>query len=353
MRVPPDTLGTVEEGRDVNRVQALTARSLLCAVAGVGCAADVEPEPTPPPPTVAPVAPWAWCPDPAALDGGGSGEGTLHITGSALYCGSFLHGRTLAEERAQQVQVLFLESSVRVPLDEGVHPAEWPLCLKLPEGQTGRQAAGEGTVSAQRFQTSDGERLLLSYQQPLVSDDGAPGVIEVELSGPLPQDGHVVPLDGAHHGLFDGLGVAVTVCSPHCDAPDDVRSLLSCRFDDLTTERHAIAFEGGEVELDLRIGDSVVGTQPARFLGGRGELDGVPFAQADYWSLAYNPTLHHFSRDFALLFDEPIGEACGMTARNVDPWADDPPAVVELVDCDLQVLEERAITGDSWGELGR
>jgi hypothetical protein len=55
---------------------------------------------------------------------------------------------------------------------------------------------------------------------------------------------------------------------------------------------------------------------------------------------------HHFERTFAVLFDAPIGGACGLRAEHLSPWPDPPsaPMALRTVDCALAPVETRAIT---------
>ena len=91
-------------------------------------------------------------------------------------------------------------------------------------------------------------------------------------------------------------------------------------------------------------------TEPAAFVRAAGNLDGQSFVQEDYWKLIYNPTHHHFSRDFAVLFDNPIGDACGLKAAEVDPWGDQPPTRVHTITCKLAEIEERSVTLETFEE---
>ena len=288
------------------------------------------------------VEPWPWCPE------GVQEEGTtvLEATDAALYCGTFDESRTLAEERAAKVQVLFPESRLASPSEPGEGGGTWPFCIRTPDGQ-GPTPDGEGYVARSNRWEGSELTVLLNHEQPLVHD-GAPSALMVNV-GSAPGE-HAI-LDGAHRGLGSERSLSLALCAPECKGATSIQRLDSCTFDGLPTERHSLTFDGGSLDLDLRIGDSIISTQPGIFLGGAGTLDGVAFEQRDYWQTVYSPTLHHFSRDFALLFDDPIGGACGIVAREVDPWGDDPAATVELVDCDLNVLEARAVLTDDWAVL--
>jgi hypothetical protein len=112
-----------------------------------------------------------------------------------------------------------------------------------------------------------------------------------------------------------------------------------------------VLFDGGDLTLDIRMGVSMAATEPAAFVLATGTLDGQSFEQGDYWKLIYNPTHHHFSRDFAVLFDSPIGNACGLKAAELDPWGDQPPARVHTIACDLTELAERSVSSETFEEI--
>ena len=78
--------------------------------------------------------------------------------------------------------------------------------------------------------------------------------------------------------------------------------------------------------------------------GAVGTLDGEAFDVTDYFRLVYNPEHHHFQRHFAVLFDAPIGGACGLAVRDLGSSPD--IARVERVDCALGLLDERAISSN-------
>ena len=97
--------------------------------------------------------------------------------------------------------------------------------------------------------------------------------------------------------------------------------------------------------MDLRIGASFADTEPSAFVRAEGTLDGQDFVQTDYFKLLYNPTHHHSSQAFAVLFDEPIGEACGLKVHNhtnytAHPWQ------VATIDCEVNELESREVLID-------
>jgi hypothetical protein len=109
-------------------------------------------------------------------------------------------------------------------------------------------------------------------------------------------------------------------------------------------QRHTLTFDGGDVVLDLPIGDSFTSTEPAMFVRAAGTLDGVEFVIEDYFDFLYNPEHHYFRRDFLVFFAAPIGEACGLMVTELDPFAPEALQVVSLVDCAGAAVSTRAVS---------
>ena len=131
------------------------------------------------------------------------------------------------------------------------------------------------------------------------------------------------------------------ICKGDCSQYIDFRRLASCVFEGTTLNRHTIVFRGGEAVLDLRLGVSMAGTEPGIFYHANGTLDGTAFTQDAYRELVYNPAHHHFTRNFAVLFDAPIGTACGLRVDGFDPYT--LAATVHTIDCQLQPVEAREL----------
>ena len=141
------------------------------------------------------------------------------------------------------------------------------------------------------------------------------------------------------------------LCKQDCQSYEDNRWYSSCRYDSAFLQKHTVTYDGGSIELFIRMGWSPASTEPALFISGSGTLDGTAFEQEDFYKLIYNPEHHHFTRDFIVLFDTPISSACGIKVQELEPWPTDPFGRVALVRCDLSEIEERRVTGEIFETL--
>jgi hypothetical protein len=111
-------------------------------------------------------------------------------------------------------------------------------------------------------------------------------------------------------------------------------------------QRHTITFAGGQIVLDVPITGAVgVTVMLAAFTRASGTLDGKAFTQTDYWKLVYSADHHHFTRNFAVLFDTPIGDACGLKVLNF--WGSRylaPLPDVSTIRCDLTSIAPLAVS---------
>ena len=280
---------------------------------------------------------FAWCPD----GGGGTGEGTLTIGDEAVYCAAFHETRTLAQERDAKAMLWLADGAVAVPTVDGTIPWRLPGCALTADGEElAPSADGELTVTTD---LGGSGRYRLQLRQPMGSHE-----LVLWLDGPrdeLTADGPA--MNGEHIGLATDTdhAVALQLCEGSCGSAAEGLLLDSCRFDRVAAERHHIEFEGGWIDVELRIGQSFLATQPAVFVGGEGELDGAPFVQRDYFEALYNPEHHHFSRDFVLWID---GEDRGVLVEHADPFFDAPAVAVSVIDHDFAVVESRAVTDETY-----
>lgn len=315
-----------------------------------GCVGDdddstgEEPTPTPVPGDAALVLPepWPWCP--GADSALSSGAATLTVGDGAIWCATFNEARTLAEEAEAKAMVRFVAGSYPLPQVDGEIEAQLPAC-----GATASvdQLASDGPGLIRVTTDLGGSgRYRVELRQPLAGSVGHELVMFLE--GPtdeLTSEG-ALAIDGEHVGVAtDQQHVfAMQLCEGSCGDFNDGVWLDSCRFDRVPPESHHVQFEGGSVDLDIRIGSSMAATQPAVFVGGSGELDGDPFVQRDYWEILYNPQHHHFSRDFVLFVDDDLG----VQVTGLDPWGDPPETEVTIVDWALTPLESRAVQDETY-----
>ena len=291
--------------------------------------------------------PWGWCPSTDSSIG--TGDAALEAGPGALYCSTFHETRTLEEELAAKAMIRLVQGSYPIPTVEGVSEHSVPLCVQTEQGAIGPVTAGSGQLDTAPDLGGSGRYRLL-MDQPLEDPDGGAWEVVLWLQGPTVDltEARSIALTGEHVGLATDPSrtVIVQLCEFACLDFADGRLFDSCTFTGVTTQRHRVEFDGGWIELDLRIGQALLATQPGLFVGARGELDGQAFEQRDFWALIYNPIHHHFSRDFVVLLDE--GPVAGIEVIEADPTAEPPPTQVFTVGDDLARIEERAVTGETF-----
>lgn len=290
---------------------------------------------------------WSWCP--LADDYvGGDWPWSVQVTGEALYCGTFDEARTLEEEARVKCRMRLVEGVYPLPDQNGTYPFRLPVCLEFVEEGSQPETAAAGSITANHTSGPEGFDFRFQWEQPLETAGGGRWVLVATWSGRMAPGESSFVLDGSHAPDGGELYVDFRLCKGDCSAWEDVRWFDSCRFENVRTERHTVAFEGGRVQLDFRMGFSMASTEPGIFWQAAGELDGTGFEQRDYYRLVYNPEHHHFSRDFVVLFDDLIEGACGLKLEHLDPWGDPPPGRVTTVDCDLGEIGERPVESENW-----
>jgi hypothetical protein len=290
-----------------------------------------------------PEEPWTWCP--SATDAvTGAWDASLHSTGD-LWCAMASEGYELADEPARKAQILVVAGDYALP-DVAVtdDPYRLPVCTLLADG-THVDLAGTGTIYAYAQPYGDATSWQWRMDQPMTRD-GAPWSMQLwasdETDDPSPEvtmgPQATLPWGGPHISVSLNEGTYPTYSS--------WREFVPCAYaDPPRIDTTHVEFEGGEAELVLNVGQSPASTEPAMFVRATGTLDGVSFDVTDYWQLVYNPEHHHFQRHFAVVFDEPIGDACGLVVRDVDAYYSDDygaPAIIETADCELVANGMRA-----------
>lgn len=303
-----------------------------------------------------PIEPWSWCPDASAYHGG-SWDWTIQAGEAAVYCvycSPSADSARLALELQRKAELRVVPGDYPIPPDVGEYAFRLPVCLRFVEPDTQPLIADPGLLTVSQSLRNGVPYLHFLIEQPLQTRSGEGWLFKANLVKPA-EDGQTrFSLDGSFPGPTAELAVAMQICELPCGYADDVRELASCRFDGVPPERHRLVFAGGEIDLRLRIspGYTMVGQLPALFERAEGDLDGQPFQQADYWKLAFTGGIQHYlNRHFLLLFDQPIGAACGLKAENLDVFCSAPPARLATVGCDLAEIEQRQISEESWEEL--
>jgi hypothetical protein len=287
---------------------------------------------------------WAACPSADEFEDDASWPDTLEVTGTGVYCATFDESRTLKEELAKKALLRVTPGSYRLPAAARDGLA-LPLCIAFGEEGVGvpavprsvtHEANSTGGRTYHRYgfvseQPDPARRLTVDLQMSL-PDGEAPGFV---LNGDAPDlFGPTEPLNV--FALYESLAE---------DAFWD-RRFDSCTHESSRLNHHEIVFDGGEIALDLRIGQSYASTEPGAFVGASGVFRGIAFEQTNYFKLVYRPAHHHFERDFAVLFDEPIDGACGIQISTFPADLAGVAPTAATVDCALEPID--SLTVDSF-----
>ncbi len=263
---------------------------------------------------------WEYCPPSTAWIGDETWTGTITATTEAMYCGAFDEERTLEQELEAKMLVKIPRGTYKVPIAEGKYELSLPVCTKTANSSLQPQVVAKpGTAEVSVNPWSGTEYITVNSLQPLVLPLDAtpwwfqPSYLLVGKKGATPD---VLTLDGGPNSST-GAGIALYV---YADGKDqyDVTTVQAktCRDATWTKNTHEITFEGGNIVLELWLGENTTQTAPGMFTRAYGYLDdGGSFDSTDYFQLIYRPDHHHFGRHFAVLFDSPIGKACAHPDR--------------------------------------
>jgi hypothetical protein len=296
---------------------------------------------------------WEYCPPSTAWIGDESWTGTVTANTEAVYCGAFDEERTLEQELAAKMLVKIPRGTYKVPADASKKNAmSFPVCTKTANSSLQPQViANPGTADVAVNPWGGVAYTYVHALQPLTVplDKSSwwfePTYVLVGKKGAVP---NVLELNGGPNNL-DGSGIDFYV---YADGMNyyDVTSVhaKTCMDSTWTKNTHTIEFDGGNVILELWLGENTTQTAPGIFKHAYGFLDdGGAFDSDDYFQLIYRPTHHHFQRNFAVLFDAPLGKACGLKIEDVDPIDAEPTAVVHTINCDLSNIDELAVTAET------
>jgi hypothetical protein len=276
---------------------------------------------------------WEGCPT-ADEYGAEAGPHAVSVTPEATYCATFDENRTLKQELAAKAMLRITPGRYALPGADR-NDLGLPSCLRFGASSsaipvTGGQATytaetfdGTVTHSYQFTQTLDGnERRLRTQLLDRTAGTETPTFV---------LDGTEVDFAAQDFIRYLMLCPADGDCIP--DAFFDSCEHRSAR---LHSHELTLGSGAGTVTFELRISESYSSTEPGAFVRASGTFRGTPFEQRDYWKLVYNPAHHHFVRNFAVIFDEPIDGACGIQVMGLEPLGDAlTPDVAATVDCEL------------------
>ncbi len=297
---------------------------------------------------------WTHCPGSDAYLGDSAWEGSLVATVNAVYCGAFDEQRSLEQELTDKALLKVVEGSYPLPTQEADYDLSLPLCTLRAQPPEQPEMAGTGhtTVSPQVW--SDTTYTYLEGSQPMASPDGTEWTLEhiMLMVGEVDAVPDPIVLDGATRDESSGSGADLVLFQEGASSLDvDAISFQACLDESWSLNVHGFQFDGGQVELDLYLGENVVVTAPGAFTRAQGTFRGVSFDQQDYFHLVYRPEHHHYGRHFAVLFDEPIDDVCALRIENVDTQPGNGSTTLATADCDLQVIEYLDMTAETF-EVG-
>jgi hypothetical protein len=293
---------------------------------------------------------WEGCPDAGAYVGDAGWVGRAEVTSRALYCSASNEGRTLEQELAAKAMLRVVRGAYPLPTVAGEVGLALPVCVNRPPGFSVPTMEDQGVTNVTPQSFGGTTYTYLEGDQPLTDADARWALhYTMVLAGP---DGEAPPpltLDGQENDDPSGAGAAFALVADGAAVTDlATRAFGPCDDDDWQDNVHRVVFSGGDIELHLHLGRNTILTGPAVVASAMGTLDGAPFTVNDFYRLLYRPDHHHFGRHFAVLFDAPVGDVCGLRVEAVDTQPDTVTAVVHTVRCDLSTIEARTVASESF-----
>jgi hypothetical protein len=276
-----------------------------------------------------PLSPPPWCDAPAPASE--ATDRSLALVEGAAWCTLPDETRGAAADLAGKARVVVPGADVPV----GVGPV--PACVARAAEGAGLVATGDASW---RVEEVPGVAWVATAVQALVGPSGEAGALTLRVRAP--EAVREVALDGTRPDFDDDVAIGWTL-----EVEGAERGLDACAFPDVPRSRHHVAFEGGEVDLELRIASSLVGTQPSVFERAAGVIDGEAFTTTDPWSLGYGPTHHHVDRSFLVRLPAPIGAIAALEVRHADPDGAEPPVEVDLLDAAGEIVRSPAVLAEA------
>ncbi len=298
------------------------------------------------------------CPDSSSYVGQSSWPDKLVVTADARYCGHFKETRNLEQEYAAKAKLTIPAGTYSLANTAGTYDFALPVCFESRPGEPVPAFAGVGKIKTVASTSSTTGFSLCEHanKQPITVGAATSWSFVMTLGywswmgAPQPPvwDGSV--LERLSSGAVGDTSPGYNADLELCDGADCEDQWQDVKFEacnpDYPLQRHTVVFQGGQVVLDVRITGQVgVAIMLAAFTSASGTLNGQAFTQTDYWKLVYSADHHHFTRNFAVLFDTPIGDACGLKVANF--WGNRegaPLPDVSTIRCDLSDLASVATT---------
>jgi hypothetical protein len=260
----------------------------------------------------------------------------VRVPAATAYCVNWRLGRTIKEELAAKTIFNFAPGDFPLIDQASTAPFALPICARRATGAP--LVAGTGTVKM----SAAGGGTQFQIVQPI------PGLASLHVDIGTGVAAMLTPtIDGRRLSAADGADRVVPYTCPNAIcAPGDASYIQECNWEGLTPAHHKVGFQGGTADFQMNFDGrfATVGIEPALFVRATGTLNGTAFDQRDYFKLIYSPTTnHHFIRHFAVLFDAPIGGACGLEVENISAGIDATPHVY-TVTCTLDHIAELKIT---------
>jgi hypothetical protein len=310
---------------------------------------------------------WDWCPAPQQTTAVNDDALWLQFHPDALYCSRTPAGTwdtevEIWDELDDQFQLRLVPSDLFLPREPGEYETEMPVCLR--GGNSDRPAPDEaGRLVVERETVLGQDRLRYTWERTLTQESGRQLTVRVFIDGfEWALDGGV-RLDGEPWPTRSDPTVRLYLCEgdtcegeivedppPEEEEPTTPAVITwdACRFEDMGEETYFLTFDGGELTLKLENEGDPYSRRHA-FVSASGTLLGSAFEQTNFWRLGMRESYpYSYSKDIAVVFDEPIGADCGLTLKELYPGGYVSGGIT-LKKCDAALTDElRSVFNVEW-----
>jgi hypothetical protein len=303
---------------------------------------------------------WDWCPTPEPITEVNRDALWLQANESAVYCAATPPGRYDVDEEdllavlEEKTQLRLVPADTFLSLDAGDHEADIPLCARS-NGDQSPTVRDAGVLKVVHTDQIGRTRVDLTFEQVLRDPFGNARTVHVSIDGYEDRLQNGVLLDGRDWPAGADPRVRMSLCEGEGCVPDEdgllyARPLRSCEAPEAAEEIHRLTFDRGEIVVRAKNPSS-----PWSFQGTlteiAGELDGETFSQTSYWKTLVRLSYPYSSeRDYLVLFDAPVGDACGIEVRRAYPSTYASNTTVSVIDCTGE-LETRQVFGNDFERI--